>query len=112
MVGGFGPPLSHLENEMSWTYDEVMNVLGDEAQPVPGGILVFRDKHIMVGLCHGGGGFDITPEGADILSAYEDPVVAPRKVKTKAAKPKDVMPVGDTEPAADTGVDNLDIDLG
>ena len=70
---------------MSWTYSEVMAALGDEAQPVPGGILVFRGKHIMVGLCHGGGGFDVTPEGAEILSEFEEPVVAPRKPKTKAA---------------------------
>jgi len=70
---------------MSWTYGEVMAALGDEAQPVPGGILVFRGKHIMVGLCHGGGGFDITAEGAKILSEFEAPVVAPRKLKAKAA---------------------------
>lgn len=68
---------------MSWTYGEVMAALGDEAQPVPGGILVFRGKHIMVGLCHGGGGFDVTPEGLDILSEFEEPVVAPRKPKVK-----------------------------
>ena len=55
---------------MSWTYGEVMAALGDEAQPVPGGILVFRGRHIMVGLCHGGGGFDVTPEGRDILSEF------------------------------------------
>ncbi len=70
---------------MSWTYGEVMAALGDEAQPVPGGILVFRGKHIMVGLCHGGGGFDVTPEGMDILNEFEEPVVAPRKIKAKAA---------------------------
>ena len=69
---------------MSWTYGEVMAALGDEAQPVPGGILVFRDKHIMVGLCHGGGGFDVTPEGHEILSAFEEPVPAPRQLKAKA----------------------------
>jgi hypothetical protein len=39
----------------------------------------------MVGLCHVGGGFDITPEGVEILKAYEEPVVAPRKIKAKAA---------------------------
>jgi hypothetical protein len=70
---------------MSWTYGEVMAALGDEAQPVPGGILVFRGKHIMVGLCHGGGGFDVTPEGLEILSEFEEPVVAPRKHKAQVA---------------------------
>lgn len=69
---------------MPWTYGEVMAALGDEAQPVPGGILVFRGKHIMVGLCHGGGGFDVTPEGLDILSEFEEPVAVPRKAKAKA----------------------------
>lgn len=69
---------------MPWTYGEVMAALGDEAQPVPGGILVFREKHIMVGLCHGGGGFDVTPEGMDILNEFEEPVVAPRARKAKA----------------------------
>lgn len=86
---------------MPWTYGEVMAALGDEAQPVPGGILVFREKHIMVGLCHGGGGFDVTPEGMEILSEFEEPVVAPRQRKTKAkaaTKP--------TAPALD------DVDLG
>jgi len=85
---------------MSWTYGEVMAALGDEAQPVPGGILVFRGKHIMVGLCHGGGGFDITPEGADILSEFEEPVVAPRKVKAKAAPkaaPVEVPPLDEVD---------------
>ena len=75
---------------MSWTYGEVMAALGDEAQPVPGGILVFRGKHIMVGLCHGGGGFDVTPEGLEILSAFDEPVVAPRKLKAKAV-PKEAV---------------------
>ena len=68
---------------MSWTYDEVMAALGDEAQAVPGGILIYRSKHIMVGLT-GGGGFVVTPEGAEILKDYEVHVAAPR---TKA-KPK------------------------
>jgi len=78
---------------MSWTYDEVMATLGDEAQPVPGGILVFRGKHIMVGVCHGGGGFDLTPEGHEVLSAYEEPVPAPRprKVKAKTATALDAV---------------------
>jgi hypothetical protein len=84
MTGSFGSPFSHLEKKMPWTYGEVMAALGDEAQPVPGGILVFREKHIMVGLCHGGGGFDVTPEGMDILNEFEEPVVAPRARKAKA----------------------------
>lgn len=78
---------------MSWTYETVMATLGDEAQPVPGGILVFRGKHIMVGLCHGGGGFDVTPEGREILAEYEAPapVARARRVgpKTKDTEEKE-----------------------
>lgn len=69
---------------MSWTYSEVMATLGDEAQAVPGGILVYRGKHIMVGLTGVGGGFDITEEGQKILADYEEPVPAPRAPKGKA----------------------------
>ena len=58
-----------------------MATLGSEAQPVPGGILVFRGKHIMVGLCHGGGGFDVTPEGHEILAEYEAPAPVARARK-------------------------------
>ena len=90
---------------MSWTYGEVMAALGDEAQPVPGGILVFRGKHIMVGLCHNGGGFDVTPEGMDILNEFEEPVVAPRQLKTKAkATTKPAAPAVDV-----AEVDNTDL---
>lgn len=77
---------------MSWTYDEVMATLGDEAQAVPGGILVYRNEHIMVGLT-GGGGFVITPEGAKILSAYEAPTAAPAP---RARRPK-ARPVSEAE---------------
>ena len=77
---------------MSWTYGEVMAALGDEAQPVPGGILVFRGRHVMVGLCHGGGGFEVTPEGRDILSEFEEPVAAPRKRKARAEPKGEALP--------------------
>lgn len=91
MTGSYGSPFSHLEKKMSWTYDEVMATLGDEAQAVPGGILVYRNKHIMVGLT-GGGGFVVTPEGEEILSAYEAPVAAPAPRARKAkAKPVDTL---------------------
>jgi hypothetical protein len=89
---------------MSWTYGEVMAALGDEAQPVPGGILVFRGKHIMVGLCHGGGGFDVTPEGLDVLSEFDEPVGTPRPRKVKAAKTVE-KPVQVEEPPSLDGLD-------
>jgi hypothetical protein len=98
MAGSLGSPFSHQEKKMSWTYGEVMAALGDEAQPVPGGILVFRDKHIMVGLCHGGGGFDVTPEGLDILSEFEEPVAVPRKTKVKVEHKAKVEPKVKVEP--------------
>jgi hypothetical protein len=97
MTGSFGSPFSQLEIEMSWTYEAVMATLGDEAQPVPGGILVFRGKHIMVGLCHGGGGFGVTPEGHEILAEYEAPapVARARKVgsRAKAEPPVDLSTI-------------------
>ena len=100
-MGSLGPPFSYQENKMSWTYGEVMAALGDEAQPVPGGILVHRGEHIMVGLCHGGGGFDITPEGLEILNAFEEPVVAPRKLKAKVEHKAKVEPEVEELPSLD-----------
>ena len=73
---------------MAWTYEEVMAKLGDEAQAVPGGILVFREKHIMVGLTSVGGGFSITDEGRKILEpeAVEDAEEAPKPKAPRAKK--------------------------
>ena len=58
---------------MAWTYEQIVDALGEEAQPVPGAIMVFRGKHIIVAEVFGGGGFAITPEGAEILEALEPP---------------------------------------
>lgn len=54
---------------MAWTNEEILEKLGTEAQVVPGAIMVFRGKHIVVAELTVGGGFVITPEGMDILGA-------------------------------------------
>lgn len=75
---------------MAWTYEEVMEKLGDEAQAVPGAILVFRDKHIVVAEVSIGSGFSVTPDGLEILG---EKVVKPQgKTKKPAA-----LDIGDLE---------------
>lgn len=75
---------------MSWTYAEVLQKLGSEAQPVPGEIIVYRGRHITVAKLTNGGSLEITPEGYDILgeapqaTAPEEPIT----VDKPAAKPR------------------------
>ena len=69
---------------MSWTYEQIVDALGEEAQPVPGAIMVYRGKHIIIAEVYGGGGFAITPEGAAILAALEPPKEAPKPRGRKA----------------------------
>lgn len=52
---------------MAYTYDEVMSLLGDEAQAVPGCIMVFRDKHIVVAEVSAERGFRVTEAGSVLL---------------------------------------------
>ena len=68
---------------MAWTNEEILEKLGAEAQVVPGAIMVFRGKHIVVAELAVGGGFVITPEGTDILGT---PVVKALKKPKKAVE--------------------------
>lgn len=88
---------------MSWTCDEVLAVLGDEAQATAGGILVLamvegddgivRPKHIKVG-SFSGLSFLLTDEGAEYLARKQKPEVAKPKSKG-VSKPKPVDPAID-----------------
>lgn len=73
---------------MAWTYEEVMAKLGDEAQAVPGAIVVFRNKHIEVARVTIDGGFHVTEEGRKILEpeAVEDAEEAPKPKAPRAKK--------------------------
>lgn len=75
---------------MSWTYDEVMAALGDEAQAVPGAIVVFRGKHIVVAENTIGHGFSVTPEGLALLGDKQADTVA-SKPRKRAVKSADVV---------------------
>jgi hypothetical protein len=71
---------------MAYTYEQVMELLGDEAQAVPGAIVVFRDKHIDVARVSLKNGFLVTPEGIEILDALSaDAKPKGRSPKQKAA---------------------------
>ena len=89
---------------MAYTHEEVMAILGDEAQAVPGAIVVFRDKHIEVAKLRVGGGFELTVEGRELLDAMI-PVDAPEKHEGKKSKKVGKAPV-DAAPV----VDDLDLD--
>lgn len=69
---------------MAYTYEQVMELLGDEAQAVPGAIVVHRGKHIDVAYTNVGGGFVVTAEGAEILGD----IIAAEKAKKAEAKAK------------------------
>lgn len=84
---------------MSWTCDEVLAALGDEAQVTAGGIVVLamiegedgitRPKHIKIGN-FSGMSFILTEDGIEYLADYEKPeaVAKPKKViKKKAVEP-------------------------
>ena len=72
---------------MAWTYEEVMERLGDEAQAVPGAIVVFRNKHITVAETRLGSGFVVTPEGLEILGDKQEKPAAKRPQKTARPVP-------------------------
>lgn len=64
-----------------WTPEAVVRRLGKEAQVVPGCIMVYRDRHIVV-MEVNNYGFRVTPEGEAILDA-----LAPKKQNAKAPPP-------------------------
>jgi hypothetical protein len=63
---------------MAWTCEEIVDHFGGEAQLVPGAIVVFRGKHIVVAEFGNGGSFVVTPAGLELLG---DKVVAPKASK-------------------------------
>lgn len=63
---------------MDWTPEAVVKKLGAEAQVVPGCIIVYRNKHIVV-MEVDQNGFRLTAEGRQILEPVEP--VAARKTK-------------------------------
>ena len=73
---------------MSWNPESVAKALGDEAQVVPGCIMVFRGKHIVV-MEVDQNGFRLTEEGAKILGeATSAPAETPaEEPKRRAKKP-------------------------
>lgn len=72
---------------MSYTFQQVVDLLGDEAQTCAGSIIVFRNRHIEVAKMHVGGGFEVTAEGQELLASLA-PVEAPKPTKrTKKAEP-------------------------
>lgn len=86
---------------MSWTCDEVLAVLGDEAQATAGGIIVLaviegedgvkRPKHLKIG-SFSGQSFILTDEGTKYLADKSVP---------KTAKPKGVSRAKPVEPSLD-----------
>ena len=74
---------------MSYTFQQVLDLLGDEAQSCAGSIIVFRGKHIEVAKSHVGGAFEVTAEGLELLNAQvaaaepEAPKPAKRTKKTE-----------------------------
>ena len=100
---------------MSWTCDEVVAVLGEDAQIVAGGIVVLhhdetlgRYRHVQVATLSGNS-FVVTEEGLEILELREKPKAAPKKDAPKAAPKKGVAKVA--EPAAG-GISLDDLDMG
>lgn len=81
---------------MAWTYEEVMAKLGDEAQAVPGAIIVFRNKHIVVAETSTDRGFRVTDEGAALLGEKEE-VKAASKPAKKPVKSANVLATEDLD---------------
>ena len=66
---------------MAWTCEEIVEHFGAEAQLVPGAIVVFRGKHIVVAEFGNGGSFAVTPEGLELLGEKVVTQKASRKPK-------------------------------
>lgn len=85
----------------AWTYEQVMAKLGDEAQAVPGAIVVFRDKHIEVARVSLENGFSVTDAGRELLGdlpADEVPKKSPAsKRDKKAVESANTSAHGDTD---------------
>jgi len=105
---------------MGWTWDLVINALGDEAQIVPGGVIKHhtdaetgRQSNVLIAELLNGV-VSVTPEGLDILG--EAPralaVSAPRKRRTKAEIAAAQAALAAEAAAAEDPVgDNLELDL-
>lgn len=97
---------------MFWTYNDVMEKLGDKAQVTAGGILILtevlhadgapRPKHVKIAYFVGES-FIVTPEGLEYLGEPETDEPAPKPVK----KAKKADPVPAKEP--EESLDDLDI---
>lgn len=74
---------------MAYTYEEVMSKLGDEAQAVPGAIIVYRSKHIVVAEVGLNGGFSITTEGFKLLEESAEIISETPKKGIRKPKPVD-----------------------
>lgn len=92
---------------MSWTYDEVMAALGDEAQAVPGAIIVFRNKHIVVAETSTDRGFKVTDAGAALLAEFAPPLEQTQAPKL-ARKPR--KPVESANTSATAVEPDLDLE--
>lgn len=109
---------------MAWTYEQVMEQLGDKAQPVPGAIIVFdvlpgakdgrqlRATHLEIAKINVDGGFSVTEDGRLYLSQpvveeAEDADEVEEAPKPKARRAKKVAPQPEPEPEIDFDLPDL-----
>lgn len=76
----------------AWTLDEVVSTLGDDAQVVPGGVIVHHfsaskgtSSNVLVASL-AAGAFAVTPEGEEILEALLAKRLAPTSEQVAVAK--------------------------
>lgn len=82
-----------------WTPEAVVRRLGKEAQVVPGCIMVYRDRHIIV-MEVDNNGFRLTPEGEAILDA----LTPKRQQAPKSPPPEEPAGKGGAEPTGGKGL--------
>ena len=94
---------------MAFTYEEVLSALGEDAQCVPGAIVVFGSlasdatsvqRHIIVGEVGLHGGFAVTPDGLELL-AERAPKKQPVSGKKQKAAQAPQVPVASAEDGLD-----------
>lgn len=74
---------------MAYTLQEVADALGDEAQVGAGAVVIFRNnKHILIAKTVPGVGFEVTPEGLEVLegTTVQDDGSTVISAETKPAK--------------------------
>ena len=75
---------------MAYTYEQILAKLGDEAQPVPGAIIVNRGTNVVVAEVTSEGALRITAVGEEILDSIPDVAEKPAKRSRKADTAADV----------------------